>query len=145
MTEKNIYSVFDRDTGKIIQSQKVFDDEGGAYGKVLRDREMRFVQHAGKFHADLSAHYVFKGELCDRQSMKVKIGRTTIGIGEANGTTLTGVPWGAVLTIFAGSTQFFSEKIDGTRVDIHAPVPGIYTLHLDKFPFRPWQIQVIAE
>lgn len=155
-TIKDVYSVYDPASGQIEQSNKVYDDPDNQYGKVLAEREMKFVNHAGPTHAHLGRQFVSKGKIRDMEEMPVRIDRTSIGIGEANGATLTNVPAGAQLTIYATvngiDTMFFPRAetgetgiVPGRRVDICAPVPGIYTLVITKFPYREWRQQVIAQ
>lgn len=138
------YSVFDEETGQISTSNKVFDDPDGRYGRVLAEREMRFVKHDTATHANLRRHYVWKGALSDRPYMFAKIDRTEIGIGENDGARVTNIPKGARLTILAGGIEFFSATLSGTEVDLSAPVPGVYTVHIHKWPYRDFRVEVVA-
>lgn len=140
---KNVYSLYHED-GRIHQSNKVFDDEG-EYADLLRERELTFIRHGGGSHANPNIHWVYKGDICEMPRMPVTIDRTSIGVGEANGTTLKNVPIDAQLSIFAGETMFFSEKTSGSTIEISAPVPGVYTISITKYPFRRWQTRVIAQ
>ena len=132
MTQKNVWSVFDQDSGEIKMSNKVFDDPDAKYGRILSDREMTFVNHGGASYAQLDRHFVWNGELSDRPIMPIVITSTTIGIGEKNGASLNNVPRGATVTIFADDIQFYQGPCDGTRLELSAPVPGIYTVQNAK-------------
>lgn len=151
MTQKNVYSVFDAESGgRIVMSNKVFDDPDGRYGKILHEREMKFVNHAGTSHAHLGRHFVNNGAIQDMPRMPIRLSRTRIGIGDANGATIANIPPDATLTILANGLQFFpsageSGVVSGRRVDISAPVPGVYTLIIAKFPYREWRREVIAQ
>ena len=80
-----------------------------------------------------------------RPIMTAKLDKTRISPGGVDGTTIRGVPKGAQLTIFAGDIQFFSETIDSTKVELSAPVPGVYTVVLQKWPYRDWRAEVLAQ
>ncbi len=142
---KNVYSVHDSD-GRISMSNKVFDDENGAYGRILADREMAFVNHVGKSYARVHQQFVDRGSIRDMEAMPIRISRTRIGLGDRNGATLTRIPIGARMDIYADglAAPFFSEIIDGPRAEISAPVPGRYTISITKFPFLEWRREVIA-
>lgn len=144
MSEKNIWTVFD-DDGRISMSNKVFDDPEANYGRVLSERGIKFVNHGGGSHANLDRHYVWRGELSERPAMKAAIDRTDIGIGESSGARITNIPWGANLTIMAGGLEFFSETVPARQIDLSAPVPGVYTVILHKWPYRDFRVELIAK
>ena len=144
MSEKSIWTVFDED-GRISMSNKVFDDPEGNYGRVLAERGMKFVNHGGGRHANLDCHYVWRGELSERPAMKAAIDRTQIGIGEKDGARITGIPKGANLTIMAGGLEFFSETVSARQIDLSAPVPGVYTVILHKWPYRDFRAELVAK
>lgn len=139
------YSVFNEDTGQITISNKVYDDGDGAYGRVLAEREMKFIGHETPNHAQLERHYVWQGELSERPHMFARIDRLKIGIGESAGAVITNVPNDATLTIAASGIQFFHEQVSGTRIDLCAPVPGIYTVRIQKWPYRDFTAEIVAQ
>lgn len=138
------YTVFEKETGQITMSQMVFDDPDGRYGRVLSEREMNFIGHDTPGHAQLDRHFVWQGELSERPYMFCKIDRKEIGIGEGDGARISNIPNGAHLRILAGGIEFFSEVIAGPKVDLSAPVPGIYTVVIHKWPYRDFTAQVVA-
>ncbi|MGL5166624.1 MAG: hypothetical protein ACRC9K_12125 [Afipia sp.] len=146
---KNIWTIYGPD-GQLIMSNRVYDDPDGRYGHVLHERGMKFHNHAGKHVANLGRQFFEHGRLRDLRPMRIGLSRDRIGIGEANGATLTNVPIGAQLTILADGVQFYplqgeSGIVEGRKIDISAPVPGTYTLVITKFPYLRWERQVIAE
>ena len=146
---KDVYSVFENDTGQISMSNKVFDNPDDRYGDILREREMRFLNHGGDTHASLDQQFVWNGELSERPMMPAVLDKNTIAAGGIDGAVIRGVPNGAALTIFAGDIQFYpapgeTSAVSGKRVDLSAPVPGVYTVVLSLWPYREWRAEIVA-
>lgn len=147
---KNIYTVFDRDSGQISMSNQVFDDPDGRYGNVLNEREMRFVNHGGPTHAHLGRDFVANDGIARRPQFRISIDRTRIRAGGNDVARITGIPRGVVVTlaVMMGGASHTVERLnfDGPAIELPAPVPGLYTVTITRWPYRDWTrtIEAIA-
>lgn len=141
---KNVYSSHD-DSGIIGQSVKVFDDENGAYGKILHSREMKFVNHAGRSFADPNHHFVNNGKIANRPVMPINVINARVRAVKDH-VKIKGVPKAVRITISAsiGGIQhtFFDTQIDGPSLEFPVPAPGLYTVAINKHPYREWSQQI---
>lgn len=143
MSADNVYSVHDED-GRITQSNKVFDDEQGAYGRLLAEREWTFLQHGGRSHADIAGQYVWHGELCNRPVMRIAVDKASIKAGGVDVARVRGVPRGAQVTVYHDRYELGSGIKDAAPVDIAAQTPGRLRVLVRKWPYQDWIGEVEA-
>ena len=140
---KNVYSIHDEE-GRITQSNQVFDDDGGKYGRILAAHDLRFLNHAGAFYADLAKDFIWNGELCNRPRPTMRCGHIHLRVGE--GTYIHGIPLGAHVSIVTGEGyNMFDGPLNGRTIDFDSPVPGTFTVTVRKFPMREWTQTIVVE
>jgi len=142
---KNVWTVFDPD-GRISMSNKVFDDPDGRYGKVLAEREMNFVNHGGRSHANPGKHFVWKGRVEEMPKMPISINKVRIAVGENDAAKITGIPKGAEIVVTAhGYPDVLWHTVEETgAAELSVPAPGAYLVTITRMPFRQWRCIVSA-
>lgn len=145
MTTNNIYSAHDED-GRIYMSNKIYDTTSGDYGKVLADRDIKYVAHSGNGPANLDQHFVWKGRIADMPKMRVNLNKQRFKAGEQDAIKLRGIPEGAVVEVHAmGYAEALWVHTENTgSAEISVPSPGAYIITITKFPYRQWQMPVSA-
>lgn len=137
-----VFTAHDPD-GRVTQSNKLFDPTG--YADMLRERQMTFVEHDGPGPINLEAHWVRNGELTAREAMPVTVSATSIKAGGKEVAIFSGVPRGARVTISTGGLPpIWNGIADGKPFDLPIPVPCIYVVTVDLWPFRTWSTEVTA-
>lgn len=126
------------DDGRITQSNKHYNPEG--YDKVLADHGHKFVKVDSPRILPPDEHYIHAGTVRPRQAMPI----TVEGIMRAgkSGVTFSGVPKPCQMTISVDGAQVHAETIVDGQAYLEAPVPGIYQVRLDAFPWLPWTADV---
>lgn len=130
--------------GRILQSNKVFDDEG--YDKVLNDLGWKFVQENSPHHAQIGEDYIRKGcrEKCP--PMLTRVNKTSFRVGEADAVKFRGIPKGARITVTPRGVfqPLWDAVLPDGWADLSVPAPGAYLISITKHPFREWQCVVSA-
>lgn len=135
---KNIWSVFNKDTGEITMSNQVFEDPNGDYGKILSEREMSFVNNAGSSYARLDRHFVWNGNLSDRPRLPLKVNKGSMSIKDKSPIVVTNIPKDANVRIrLAGIDRPLADQVIGdASLALETTVPGEYEVTISKWPYR---------
>lgn len=140
---KPVYTLYDKDSGMISQSNIVYNDEKGAYGKILREREQTFINHAGDSYASLDKHFVNKKKLTARPEFGITAETTSIKASKEGGVVLRGIPKGVRIELYVivGGRKHLiqSEQFDGPEIEVPFDTPGMYAIAFTKHPFRRWE------
>lgn len=139
-----VYTLFDRDSGNISQSNIVYSDENGAYGRILEEREQTFIGHDGSSYANFDRQYVNNWQLADRPHLGITIDRTAIGANEH--VVLRGIPPGVILDLFvviAGRKHLTrTHSIADADIGVPFDTPGLYAIAFRKHPYVTWETLV---
>ncbi len=128
------FFVYDEE-GKGIQSNKVFEAEG--YGDLLASHDMKFIMTDSSEPLGLSDWWVNKGELLERPEFPIMQSKTVIKAGDQDSSLFTNVPKDCRVTIIAAGSAIYNDILDATELEIAIPVPCIYKVTFEKFPYKP--------
>lgn len=141
------------DDGKIHQANKVYDDHRKYVG-LLRDLGHRFVavnapgllppEH---WHVDIKPRYRGQRltELKERPVMQIEVTKTRIKAGSKDDSAvLKNIPAGARFEVLTSNTSIHSGLLDGTELELFIPVPCIYRVTLDLWPYKQFQVDIEA-
>jgi len=87
--------------------------------------------------------YVLNGVLTPRPSFSLSLSKSTMTADNTDYINLTGVPSGATVTLSrVGASK--TVTADGTTIQIKTPLPGKYTVTVEKFPYRNGVVNFVA-
>lgn len=87
--------------------------------------------------------YVLNGVLTPRPSFSLSLSKSTMTADNTDYINLTGVPSGATVTLSrVGASK--TVTADGTTIQIKTPLPGEYTVTVEKFPYRNGVVNFVA-
>ena len=134
------FSIHD-DDGRITQSNTVYDHKG--YDKILQDHGYKqFVQVKENTPHNHDHHFVIGGQVSNRPPMPITLSKTTVKAGGADHAVITGIIPGSKLTIITGGIKLFNEAITDAQIEINIPVPCIYQLIFEKWPYKDFSCQI---
>lgn len=138
-----LFALYNED-GSIHQANKVYEPEG--YDKLLLDRGHTFV--AANFPGPVSPEHWFVNvkaqEICERPPMQVEVSKTRIRCGNSDFALLKNCPLGATFTISTGGVAVHSGLLDGTDLELYIPVPCVYRVVLDLWPYKTFTVEIEA-
>jgi hypothetical protein len=139
-----LFAVHD-ESGRLQQANKVYDIEG--YNRLLDDRGLKYVTAQTEAIPKPDAWWVDVSAkaLLERPVLSALIDRRTIKAGGVDSAVIVGIPKAAAVTILAaGSVLHNFKPIGATEVEISIPVPCIYTVVIDLWPYRTWTTTIEA-
>lgn len=87
--------------------------------------------------------YVLNGVLTPRPSFSLSLSKSTMTANNTDYINLAGVPSGATVTLSrVGASK--TVTADGTTIQIKTPLPGGYTVTVEKFPYRNGVVNFVA-
>lgn len=136
-TADNVYAEHDED-GRILQSNQVFNND--KYADCLREHERKFIQHRGKYQ-NLHSHFVWNGNLSERPTLRLKLSAKKVKPG--SGFKIAGIPAGANVNVkTSDGYELFNGVAPAKNLDFPTPVPAVYEVNIDKWPYRGWSASV---
>jgi hypothetical protein len=135
------YAVYEPD-GRIIQGIKVYDQPD--YAKLLNEHGYKFVARNSPGLLSDQHWYVRDAELTERPLMPVEVSRTRIQAGGRDSAVLRGIPAGARFEITTSNITVHSGPLDGDELELFIPVPCIYRVRLDLWPFQTFGVDIEA-
>lgn len=133
--------VWDNQTGEINILQ-----DGGVDDTVI-DRYAEIGQRAGFFpdfkESSFDEVFVHRGRLEKRPPMFARIDKTRIKADGQDEAKIIGAPLGAAITVRHGIT-LLTGRCDGV-IHFTAPLPGVWTIDIERHPYLPQRFQIIAE
>lgn len=143
-----LYALYD-EKGEIYQSNKVYveGDDLANYEKVINDLGKPFVklQFPGLIQPDLAYVDMSDKQLCERPNMDtIIVDKSVIIAGDPNGALITGIPNAASYRVIGAGVEIASGLMDATEMQIIIPVPMIYTVLFDLWPYRTRTIEIKA-
>lgn len=137
-----VFNVYEADSGRLTQSNKVFSPKG--YDKILHERGHLFVSHDAPAPTDMARFFVNHGVLTERPKMSASVSSTSIKAGGAEAAIFKDVPKNARVTIQTGGLTVWSGVIGDSHFDLPIPVPCIYRVTIQLWPYVDWVCDVRA-
>ena len=127
---------------RITQANKVYQPEG--YAERLNERDDRWISidHPGLISSEEC--YVMNDKLCDRPLMNVQVSTTTIRANTSDASVLVGAPKDTKFVIRAMSTIVWEGILPDGELELSVPVPGLYYVSLDKWPYKTFTTMIEA-
>lgn len=143
-----LYAIYNPD-GSIHQANKVYDSKGLKYDDQLNDVGYKFVkaESAGLLPPDEWFVDVAAKELCARPTMHtVEVNKTTILCGDKDSCLITGIPKNASARVAMrdGTEVYPSFVLDAEQLEISIPVPCVYRVYLDLWPYKTFTVEIEA-
>lgn len=138
-----LFALYNED-GSIHQANKVYDPTG--YGDLLNERGYKFVaaQVEGPLSPDHWMVDIKAKELCERPVMNVSVSKTWVKCGDKDSALFTNCPKQASFCITTSDTPIHSGVLDATELEVYIPVPCIYRVTLNCWPFKPFAVDIEA-
>ena len=145
-----MYAIYLPD-GRIHQCNKHYagEDELEAYEKLLNENGEKFVkrQMAGFLPAEHFFVDVNAEEIIERPAMPIEISKPIIQAGSNEDAAIfTGIPAGCLLTVMAANEVIQSIQMGNqdTELELFIPIPCIYRVMFDKWPYRQFVANIEA-
>ena len=136
------FTVHDEE-GRITQSNKIYIETD--YAKALNNHGFdKFVQSAHDRPLDTYQKYVHNGDLCDRPQMQIVVDRTRIRAGGNDAAKFSGIIPGTKATVWTSGINIGSEMIPVDKMELPIPVPCVYRVVFEKWPYKDLVIEVEA-
>jgi len=130
-----LYIVHDEE-GRIQQANKHYDPEG--YDKVLHDFGMHnFIKVNVNTVVSPDEFFVHQNQLTMRDAMDIHIDRPCMVAGKS-GVTFSGLPKGCNITVLVANMPIYQDVINDGQAYLESPIPGLFTVQLDCWPWLPW-------
>jgi hypothetical protein len=140
-----VYFVHD-EQGAVDQANKVFDSDG--YDNLLREHEYMFVA-ASNMDDPPACWDVFvdRGRWAFRPRMPIIVRRRIFRAGGSDAAVLKNIPDGARITVtVTGNIALYrDEPVIGREIEISSPVPTAFHVTIERFPYRTFEIDLVAE
>jgi hypothetical protein len=136
-----VFNVHDRN-GKLLQSNKLFNPKG--YADILRERGYTFVEHDAPAPVDIQRFHVNAGTLTERPLMPVQASSLQIKAGGNERAAFRNVPKNAKITVTTGGIQLWSGVVGQSDFDLPIPVPCVYRILIELWPYRDFICEVVA-
>lgn len=141
-----LYALY-RPDGSIWQANQIYHD-AKQYENLLREQQQGDFVAVQKSATLISPDAWFvdtkRCELMERPPMPIEINKTRIRTGPDDAALFTKVPANATVTVLAAGETIHSGLMDATELELHIPVPMIYTVIFSLFPYRNFQTQIEA-
>lgn len=139
-----LYALHHED-GQIHQANKLYD-EPGRYDTLLNDLGHTYVKADAPgllppehWYVDVKAK-----ELCERPIMPIEVTKLRIKAGGKDSTVLKNCFAGARFDVRTMNESIHSGLLDGTELELFIPVPCIYRITLDYWPYKQFQVDIEA-
>ncbi len=126
------------ENGQITQSNKHYSPEG--YDKLLTKFGYKFVAVESNHILMPDQHYIRSGEVLSREPMRITADRKSMRVGK--GVTFSGLPRSCRMTVSVGPHIIESAAVTDGEAYFESPVPGLFTLRFEAFPYIPWTRQI---
>ena len=136
-----VYNIYD-ETGRITQSNKLYNPEG--YEASIRELGHNFVAHAGDAPNNIERFFIQSAVLTERPIMPITISKTEIQAGGSDAAVFLGIPKNAKITVTTSSMTIFSQAIPDTEFEVSIPVPCLYQITIDLWPFKTFATTIKA-
>jgi hypothetical protein len=143
-----LYAIYGPD-GSIHQANKVYDPDNLNYDNQLNDLGYQFlkVESPGLLPPDEWYVNVSLAQLRERPIMStIEINKKIIKYGPNDSCLATGIPKQAKVTItLRDGTEIYAPFVlDAEQLEISIPVPCVYRVFLELWPYRTFQYEIEA-
>lgn len=141
------YAVYNPDTGRIDQANKIFDDvSDGRVEDLMRDMGQKWVSHPEMNLVSPELWYVDtkKVVLTERKPLEIVVDRTVIKAGDNDAAIFTNIPKGAKLLTICGTSIIHNLVMPETSLELSIPVPCTYKVRFEFWPYRNAEFEVEA-
>jgi hypothetical protein len=138
-----LFALYNED-GSIHQANKVYDPTG--YDDLLNERDYKFVSvnTSGPLSPDHWMVSTAIKELCERPTMKIEVNKTRIKCGDKDSALFTNCPKQASFCITTSGIPIQSGVLDATELEIYIPLPCVYRVTFDMWPFKQFAVDIEA-
>jgi hypothetical protein len=138
-----LYVIHDGE-GRIRQASKVYADPAG-YDERLRDLGYTFIKAATATSLPPPEHWhVRNGKVRERPRMFIVVDKTIIKADGQDAAVLRGCPIQGTFSVMTGGLVIDSGTIDDAVLEVPSLVPCRMTVILDRWPFKPFTVDVEA-
>lgn len=135
-----LYVLYNPD-GSIHQCNKLYDhNTTGKYDELMNDLGHTFVkdeQLPGLLPPEHFMVHTGLKEIQERPVMNISVSKTRILCGDKDSALLTGCPNKASVQIFSSGYAIYPAfTLDATELEISIPVPCIYKVMIDCWPYK---------
>ncbi|WP_027578494.1 hypothetical protein [Bradyrhizobium sp. Ai1a-2] len=151
-----LYVTYDRDgsingqLGMITQANKFFGSpqELASYEEVARDQlKQQFIKENSPGLVPPEFWYVRNDALTERPVL-TSIGVTKTIIKPSNGddyALITGIPADSKYKVYGANELIAFGVMDSTEMQVSIPVPMVYVIYLDKWPYQTFKLEIRAQ
>jgi hypothetical protein len=133
--------------GEIHQANKLYVDDLKEYDDLLAEMGHKHIKMNApglvppeKFYVDLKTQ-----TLTNRPIMPIDVSKARIKAGaKDDSAVLKNCPAGAKFEIITGGVSVFLGLLDGTELELYIPVPCIYRVTLDFWPYQKFTVEIEA-
>lgn len=138
-----LYHVYDKDSGFVSQSNKVFDPPP-TYEKIMADLGHIWIkQDTARFVAG-DRIMEWHGEIVKRPDMPIITSKTTIKCGYNDCIKFTGVPKPVKWRMECMDAIVHQEDMNQDFLEVSVPVPGLYKIIFEQWPYRDMAVEFEA-
>lgn len=141
------YAVYDPESGRIDQANKIFDDvSDGRVEDLMREMGQKWVSHPDMNLVSPDFWYVDTGEvkLTERPVMSIVQDKKIIKAGEVDSAIFTGIPKGSKLVVSCANAIIHELEMPETSLELSIPVPCVYKVVFNLWPYRTAEFEVEA-
>jgi hypothetical protein len=121
-------------------------------GKIIGTLSLPETDEAYDMHSvalvdgtyDGENYYVQDGVITERFEMELSLSRDTLSIANEEFTSITGIPFGATLTLSHPELGTITQTVNSTDYLYKPQVPGVFTFTFSCFPYKDKTLQVTA-
>ena len=145
------YSIFNPDTGEIVQANKVYIDEPEhkKYEDQIRDLGQKFVKDKkAVVPRSTEKWYVRSGRHRSRPDMFIVVSSHVVKAGGVDAAVLRGCPigatWALLLADVSNAPPLDSGVVDDPDMEFPFDTPGRYAVIFDRWPYKTLKINLEA-
>lgn len=143
-----VFLVHDGD-GKILQANKLFDKPTKQYLEQMEAGENSYIKLNRETLVQPDAFYVHNSRLRRMQIMATRVSKNVIKAGGADTVVITGAPPECEYRVDVnipgvGTVTTHAGTLPDGEIEMGMDMPCLFTIHLTKFPFKEFAVQIEA-
>lgn len=143
-----VFLVHDGD-GKILQANKLFDAPTKQYVDQMEANEHSYIALNRETLVQPDAFYVHNKRLRRMQVMAARVSKKIIKAGGTDTVVITGAPAECEYRVDVnipgvGTVTTHAGILSDGEIEMGMDVPCLFTIHLTKFPLKPFAVQIEA-
>lgn len=141
------YGIYESDDtatpGRFTQGNKHYDPDD-RYEDQIHALGQKFIKRDIPGLLSPDEWYAMNNEAVKRQPMNISVSKTTIKAGVNDAAVIVGAPKEVSFNVFVGDSLVWNGTLPDGELELSVPVPGIYRVVLDKWPYRQFKIDIEA-